>query len=91
MDDEHQERAEHRETHHYQLLDRIAVNASDAATLFDLSDRTWRRMHSAGLIPCPVKLGDSPRWRIKELLAWSEAGCPSRAKWERHRRDRRRF
>src|SRR5262245_57173839 len=59
----------------------IAVDANDAAALFGLSSRTWRRLNAAGLIPSPLRLGGSVRWRRDELVAWAAAGSPTRSRW----------
>lgn len=61
---------------------------SDLLTVKDLSERLristrqcWKLL-SSGRLPAPVRLGRSVRWRRDELLAWLEAGCPSRDRWE---------
>ena len=63
----------------------IAVNGEGAARLFGLSDRHWRRLNSTGLCPAPIRIGSSVRWRVGELIQWSEQGCPTRSEWEKHR------
>lgn len=62
--------------------DRLLVSAADASSACGLSTQTWWRLHSAGKVPAPIKLGGSTRWRVDELHAWVAAGCPSRAEWE---------
>jgi predicted DNA-binding transcriptional regulator AlpA len=42
------------------------------------SIRSVRRAEAAGLLPCPVRVGGSVRWRREEILRWVEAGCPPR-------------
>jgi predicted DNA-binding transcriptional regulator AlpA len=64
----------------------VAVGAKDAAAMFCVGERTWRRWNAAGLVPAPVKICGAVRWRVSELRAWGEAGCPSRARWEERRR-----
>lgn len=54
----------------------LLITADELATLLGLSARTVWRMHSAGRLPAPVKLGRAVRWRQKEIDAWIEAGCP---------------
>ena len=68
-------------------LDRIAVDATGAAALFSMSERAWRRLDSAGLVPAPIRLRGSVRWNVDELRAWSHAGAPPRARWEERRRE----
>ena len=60
----------------------IALNAKQAAALFGLSERAWRRAHAAGLIPAPLKIFGAVRWGSAELRLWAEAGCPNRQAWE---------
>lgn len=62
----------------------IAVDAAGAAALFHLSPRAWWRAHSAGKVPLPIRVagGRAVRWRLDELRAWAEAGCPPREKWQ---------
>ena len=63
----------------------IAVGASTAGQLFEVSASTWRRMHAAGLVPSPVRIGPgngSPRWVVDTLRDWAAAGCPTRYQFE---------
>lgn len=65
-------------------LDRLALPAKDAAALVGVSRAQWWKLHSAGKVPLPVYLGaKAPRWRVDELRAWLDAGCPDRASWQR--------
>ena len=59
----------------------IAVDAKGAAALFSISPRSWSRWHAAGLCPVPHRVAGCVRWSTAELLAWSNAGCPTRARW----------
>jgi excisionase family DNA binding protein len=52
------------------------ITADEVAALLGLSARTVWRMHSAGKLPEPIRLGRAVRWRHKEIDAWIEAGCP---------------
>ncbi|MCH8851419.1 MAG: AlpA family phage regulatory protein [Planctomycetes bacterium] len=68
-------------------LEPLALSAPDAARLCGVSRSQWWKLHSAGKIPLPVRLGTrAPRWRVDELREWLAAGCPDRAAWERTRR-----
>jgi predicted DNA-binding transcriptional regulator AlpA len=60
----------------------LLVDAKAAAEFCGKSLRTWRSWDSAGLIPNPVRIGRSTLWRIEELRAWVEAGCPRRKDWK---------
>ncbi len=61
----------------------LLLSADSAAELCGMSQRTWRRWDSAGLIPSPVRIGRTTRWRRVEVLAWIAAKCPRRQEWER--------
>ena len=61
----------------------MAVAASGAALLIDVSRRTWDRMTARGLTPRPLELGGGVRrWSVVELGHWVEHGCPPRERWE---------
>ncbi|MEX0702456.1 MAG: helix-turn-helix domain-containing protein [Planctomycetales bacterium] len=57
------------------------LTAREVAQLLRLSDRTVRRLDSAGRLPRGLRIGGSKRWRRDELLAWIAAGCPRRSDW----------
>ncbi len=59
----------------------LLFGAKKAAELCDCSERRWRDWHALGLIPTPVRIGRAVFWRVDELHAWVEAGCPNRKKW----------
>jgi len=60
---------------------RALLSVSDLAELLNTSSRTIHRLNSAGLIPCPLRVGCRLRWRREEIDAWLKAGCPSRNGW----------
>ncbi len=62
------------------LLDRPGV-----AALLKVSRSFVQKLHDTGRLPMPVRLGRAVRWRRDELLAWIDAGCPSRDSWEAQR------
>ena len=62
------------------LLDVLMV-----AALLGVSRSFVRKLHDSGQIPRPVRLGRVVRWRHDEVLAWIDAGCPSRDRWETRR------
>jgi predicted DNA-binding transcriptional regulator AlpA len=68
----------------------LLLTAYDAASLCGTSLRTWRVWNSAGRIPRAVRIGRSHLWRLEELHAWVQAGCPRRDAWEGMYRDQRR-
>lgn len=59
----------------------VLLTASQAAAMCGVGRSTWWKLHSAGKVPAPIKLGGATRWRSHELLEWIEVGCPSRDRW----------
>jgi predicted DNA-binding transcriptional regulator AlpA len=60
------------------------LDAAALAALLSCSLRHVRRMDAAGQLPAPIRLGTTGkavRWRRSEVLAWIDAGCPSRKAW----------
>lgn len=61
----------------------LLLDCCQAAGLLGVSRRSFWTMHNCGRVPLPVRLSARVvRWRREELLAWTRAGCPGRAKWE---------
>lgn len=60
----------------------LLVDALEASKLLGVSRAHFYRMHNAGRVPLPVRLGGSVRWRVSELAAWVDAGMPNRQKWQ---------
>lgn len=58
------------------------VTARMAAELLGISRAHFYRMHNAGRVPLPVRLGGSVRWRVSELVDWVNAGMPNHQKWQ---------
>lgn len=59
----------------------LLLRADAAAELLGISKAHFYRMHNAGKVPMPVRLGGSVRWRRAELESWIAVGMPSRSKW----------
>lgn len=68
-----------------QALVPLLLSAKQAAALCNRSLRTWRSLDSGGQIPRPVRIRKATLWRLDELRAWIEAGCPDRQPWEAQR------
>lgn len=64
------------------IVERTLVRGREAAAMLGVSRAHFYRMHKAGRVPLPVKLGGAVRWRIEELRAWIAAGMPNRQRWE---------
>lgn len=62
-----------------------ALRAPDAASFCGVSSASWARLHSASLIPAPVRLGGCVLWSRRELEAFLLAGAPSREVWSQIR------
>ena len=60
----------------------LVFTARQFAAVMEMSERGIRKLNSAGLIPRPIRIGRSVRWRAAEIEAWLAAGAPSRDKWE---------
>lgn len=52
------------------------------AKILSLSSRTVHRLNSSGLIIKPLRISGSVRYSQFELMAWIQAGMPSRTEWE---------
>lgn len=63
----------------------LAVPAEAAARLCGCGRSKWYALHAQGLVPDPVHVGKRPLWRVAELDAWMQAGCPNREDWEAHK------
>ena len=57
------------------------MGVNDVAEFLGVSTRQVWNLRSQGLLPDPVRLGRSSRWRRAELAAWVGAGCPARDEW----------
>jgi predicted DNA-binding transcriptional regulator AlpA len=61
----------------------LLIGRQRLSVLLDVGRRTVTRMNAAGLLPRPVRVSGSVRWRLDEIRAWVAAGCPTRKEWER--------
>lgn len=67
----------------------LLLNAVGAASLCGVSRSMWWSLHSAGLVPLPIRLRGRTLWRRDELLDWTRADCPPRDRWEAMKKVRR--
>ena len=63
------------------MMERLLIDANEAARLCSISTSVWRHWNTSGFIPMPVHLGHRTLWRVDELRRWVEAGCPNRSRW----------
>lgn len=70
-----------------QGLDVVGIPAKEAASMFRLSERTWRRLDVTGQVPRAIAIGRRTlRWDVAELMDWFRRGCPDRQAWEAMRK-----
>ena len=71
---------------HPRSAEPLLVDAAGVGTLLGISRNMVWKLHSTGRLgPPPVRLGRCVRWRVGELRAWVEAGCPARDQWQQLR------
>jgi len=69
------------------VLTPILVDATKLGELLSLSRASIFAAHAAGKIPRPVRPGvRDPRWSVREIESWIQAGCPDRQTWETMRK-----
>ena len=57
----------------------LLVDRKQAAKMAAVSLATWDRMTAAGKTPRPIRFSHGCiRWRVSDLEAWVNAGCPNR-------------
>jgi predicted DNA-binding transcriptional regulator AlpA len=61
----------------------LLVDIRALARLLTRSVGSLERDLSRGLLPKPIRLGGSRKWRRAEIAAWVEAGCPAQEEWEK--------
>jgi excisionase family DNA binding protein len=64
----------------------LTLSASESAKLLGISRAHFYRLHAAGQVPRPVRLGRAVRWVRQEIEEWLRAGAPPRVKWETMKR-----
>ena len=58
------------------------LSTKAVAKILSLSSRTVHRLNSSGLIIKPLRISGSVRYVKSMLMAWIEAGMPSRKEWQ---------
>lgn len=55
----------------------LLISVKAVAEMLDISPRSvWRRVSSREMIE-PIRIGSSVRWRLRDVEAWVDAGCPT--------------
>ncbi len=66
---------------------RLGLTTEEAARAFGVTPRGWRKWVAIGIAPAPFYVGRLPRWNPETLVAWRDAGCPDRLRWEALRQE----
>ncbi len=59
------------------ILSNVLLSKEEACKLLRCSMRHLENTVNDGLMPKPIRIGKSPRFRRDELLKWIEDGCPA--------------
>lgn len=60
----------------------LLIDVKTTAQLLNVSPRTLYRLDQLEAVPPPVRIaGRLIRWRLGEIIAWMDAGCPTRRSW----------
>ncbi len=54
----------------------VILTSNELARMLKISMRSLWRLRSAGLLPAPIQLGGSIRWRANDVFQWIAKGCP---------------
>ena len=54
----------------------LLITVDQVAELLQVSSRTVWRLRSKGDLPAPLRVAGGIRWRLFEIQAWIDAGCP---------------
>ncbi|MBX3323937.1 MAG: helix-turn-helix domain-containing protein [Phycisphaeraceae bacterium] len=68
-------------SNHDAVSNPMLLSAVQVAGLLGVSRAHIWRLHSAGQLPAPLRLGRAVRWRRSELEDWLAAGAPNRDRW----------
>ena len=65
-----------------QSMNALLVNTREAAKLVGICRSSWLYLHAQGRVPKAIQgVTSRPLWRVAELTAWVEAGCPDARDW----------
>ena len=60
----------------------LVIGTRGVARMLNVSERHIERLDASQLIPKPVWIGRSKRWRLCDIREWLKLDCPDRATWE---------
>lgn len=61
----------------------LLIDTKTTAKLLNISSSTLSRLNDLQAIPASVRIGGTIiRWRLAEILAWMDAGCPLLRNWK---------
>jgi predicted DNA-binding transcriptional regulator AlpA len=58
------------------------VTLADIGAMIRISRSKIYDLKSSGQLPRCIKIGRSVRWRLRDIEAWINAGCPSQERFE---------
>ena len=64
---------------------KLAMTIKEASDSLSLGESTIRKMVANGTFPAPFYVGDSPRFRVKDLEEWINSPPPEKNKTGRPR------
>lgn len=65
----------------------MLLSITSLSELLGVSLSHVKRLRASGRLPDPVRLGGRVLWRVDEINAWVQAGCPAATKWRITRKD----
>ena len=73
-----------------QAMDPIGIDAAAVSHLLGISESHFFALLRTGRFgPLARRLGRAKRYSRTEVLAWFDAGCPSRSRWQATREGKR--
>lgn len=64
-------------------VETLLISAKEAAKMLGISQAFFYRLHDAGKVPLPRKLGRRSLWSIQELKDWIAIDCPPLEGWNK--------
>ena len=56
-------------------VERLLIGANNLAWCFDVDAATIHRWAKTGVMPKPLKVGNSVRWDVQTIRDWIDNGC----------------